>query len=328
MISTFELIKKTLPFIWLRIGIYAIMSFLSFILVIGVSWIGWRVIVSFGANAFTFTVFIFLLTLLGGFGIMRWIERYFIYLVKAGHVYAMTELIDKGELPEGKGQIAFAKDEVVRTFGKTSVFFGVNVLVDGAVRQIQRWLMKTANFLSFIPNIHRLMGIISKILGTAIRYVDEAVLSYTMRFGENGKSVWRNSADGVVYYAQSWKGMLKSAVIIVLLTWGTFWGTFFITANVMSLIVTFEGDYAILNILPILFGFFLASNVRKAFIDPIATAIMVREFHKNVENQELKMDLGKKLYNVSNKFREFFQKDKEEANVDATLIDEVEEPSV
>ncbi|WP_062049585.1 hypothetical protein [Bacillus sp. JCM 19034] len=172
--------------------------------------------------------------------------------------------------------------------------------------------MRTADFLSFIPQAKSLIGIISRIIGTSLQYVDEAVLSYTMRFEKNGRSVWRNSGDGIVYYAQSWKGILKTAVIIVALKAAIWWGSFFGGMFLISSIVTFEGNLAVLNILPLIFGFFLASGMSKAFVDPIATALMIKEFHKNIENKELSFDLSQKIYDNSSKFRQLISKEKEE----------------
>ncbi|PYZ96543.1 hypothetical protein CR205_12575 [Alteribacter lacisalsi] len=312
MISAIELLKKTAPFIFLRIGIYMAFAAGSLVYVALMSFVGLRMFTSMGDGSYV-TIFILMLAaLFGGYGIMRWLERYVIYLVKAGHIYVMTELITKGTIPEGKSQIGYGKDKVVETFGRTSVFFVVNRLVDGSVRQIQRWFMKTADFLSFIPQAKALFGIVSRILGTAVKYVDEAVLSYTIMKENNQKSVWRNAADGVVYYGQSWKGVMKTAVLIVIINAVMWWGTFFLTALAISALITFQGNLAVLNILPVIFAFFFATAVRKAFADPVATAMMIRAYHAEIQDQELQMDLGKKMHGASSKFRELVSRDKKE----------------
>lgn len=257
MLSSFELLKRTTPFLFARIGIYLCFMIGSFIYVLIVSGIGWQVFKFMGDGAFVPIIILMLVALFGGYGIIRWLERYFVFLVKAGHIYVMTELLIEGDIPEGKSQLSYGKDKVVETFGKTNVFFVVDTLVDGAVRQIQRWIMKTADFFSFIPQAQTLMGIISQVLGTSLQYVDEAVLCYTMKEENNGKSVWRNSGDGIVYYAQSWKGILKTAVIIVIFKGLVWWGSFFGGMFLMASTVKFVGTLAILNILPLVFSLLL-----------------------------------------------------------------------
>ncbi|WP_062049583.1 hypothetical protein [Bacillus sp. JCM 19034] len=136
--SSIDLIKKTLPFIYVRLGIYGAIIVGSFLYVLIVSLIGWQIFKFMGEGAILPVIILTLVSLLVGFGIIKWVERYFIYLVKAGHIYVMTELLTTGNIPEGKSQLGYGKDKVVETFGKTSVFFVINTLVDGAVRQIQR----------------------------------------------------------------------------------------------------------------------------------------------------------------------------------------------
>lgn len=50
----------------------------------------------------------------------------------------------------------------------------------------------------------------------------------------------------------------------------------------------------------------------KAFVDPVATALMIHEYHVDIEHKELSVDLGEKIYKVSSKFRKLVDHDKSE----------------
>ena len=68
-----------------------------------------------------------------GFGVvgavMYFLREYLLYIVKAGHIAVLVELLDDGELPGGRGQINHATEVVKQRFGQASILFGVDQLV-------------------------------------------------------------------------------------------------------------------------------------------------------------------------------------------------------
>src|SRR5690625_495920 len=117
------------------------------------------------------------------------------------------------EIPEGKGMIAYGKDKVTENFGASNVAFVIDKMVHAAVKQIQRWIMRIGNVFKFIPGSKNIIGIINAIMSVSLNYIDEAIMSYIFlrKSEENEESVWKSASDGVVLYAQSWKGVLKAA---------------------------------------------------------------------------------------------------------------------
>ncbi len=47
-------------------------------------------------------------------GILYFLREYILYVVKAGHIAVMVELLDGRPMPEGRGQITHARDMVDR----------------------------------------------------------------------------------------------------------------------------------------------------------------------------------------------------------------------
>src|SRR5690625_889867 len=210
--SIMKLIRKTLPFIITRILIYGLFGLIAFIFLGIMVGIGFLLIKMFGESGGAF-ILVMILAFGVIYGGLRFLERYVLYMVKMGHVSVVVELLRKGEVPEGKGMVAYGKDQVTESFGASNVAFVVDKMVHGAVRQIQRWIMRIGNFFNFIPGSKNIIGIINAIMSVSLNYIDEAIMSYIfLRKSEKHKeSVWKSASDGVVLYAQSWKGVLKAA---------------------------------------------------------------------------------------------------------------------
>ncbi|UTR10903.1 hypothetical protein MM300_00760 [Evansella sp. LMS18] len=326
-----QLIMRTMPFFISRIIVYAVfgivsMIFLGLMLGLGILLFRW----------FEFASGFFLIMMVGTFfavlGILRFIERYFLYMVKVGHISVVTELLRSGKVPEGKNQISYGKDQVTKNFGSANVAFVVDKVIYGAVKQIQRWLMRIGNFLSFVPGAQRVIGIISKIMEVALRYIDEAILSYIMlrksemaesEEGTDGEeeSVWKSACDGVVLYAQSWKQIsLTSAGIVVfvyILNFTVFLASVFPLMAIASAVTSNAGAAAILGYFAIIGAYIITSMVKRAIVDPIAMIAMVRAYQLSIKAIEPSVDLQQKLLGVSSKFKELFNKSKGEAHIPA-----------
>jgi hypothetical protein len=136
----FGLLVRTLPFLALRIAVYVGIT-LAYVLAVGVgggfgylfgkiggntgAGAGWGGLVGFGIVS----------------GLLYWARQYLLYLVKAGHVAVLVELLDGREIPGGKNQIDFATNIVKQHFATSSVLFGLNQLIRGILRAFNRILV-------------------------------------------------------------------------------------------------------------------------------------------------------------------------------------------
>lgn len=315
--SIMKLITKTSPFIITRIIVYAIFTLIAFLfigLMIGVSFLLFKM---FGESAF-FVILLMIGTISGVFGGLRFVERYFLYIVKIGHVSVITELLRTGEMPEKKNMISYGKQQVTENFGATNVAFVLDNMVKAAIRQIQRWINRVGNFLKFIPGSQYAIMVVNAVMYISLSYVDEAIMSYVFlrKSEKKEETVWKSASDGVVLYAQSWKGIIKAAVISVV---------FIIVFNIAIFLLflfpllflskMIAGDTpelgTLLGILAVIAATMLTTVAKRAFIDPVVTVIMIRAYQMSIRNLEPAMDLQSKLLGVSSKFKKLFNKAKE-----------------
>ncbi len=125
---------QTLPFIVLRIIVYAGIA-IAFVLTTGVGvGLGWG-IGAFGGPDFRAGAMAW-----GGIigfavtaGALFFVREYILYIVKAGHIAVLVELIDGRGVPQGQGQITYATEMVRSHFAETNVLFGVDLLVKGVL---------------------------------------------------------------------------------------------------------------------------------------------------------------------------------------------------
>jgi len=308
--STFGIFMQTLPYVFLRLVAYLLFGLLALIVTGVMAGIGIGAAALFGqAGGAAFIILFIALGVL--WGLKRLAERYVLYLVKAGHVAVITELVQKGTLPAGVNQVSYGKDKVLKHFASTSVLFGVDALVAGSVRQILRWLVRLGSFLSFLPGAKLVLGLVYRVLRLAGNYIDEAVLSYILLHED--QNVWRAAADGVVLYAQSWKKILWRAVGVVLVVMTGWLVVFLVSFLALLPLASLAGRSK--PGLPLFLGFvalvaawLIANVVRWALVDPFATVAMIVAYNEAVREQTPSYDLYSTLAGVSRKFRELEQK--------------------
>lgn len=317
-ISIMKLIRKTMPFFIARILTYLLFGLIAFVFLGIMVGIGFLLVNMFGESSGAFLI-IMLFAFLVVYGGLKFLERYFLYMVKIGHVSVIVELLRTGEIPEGKGQVAYGKDQVVKNFGTSNVAFVLDKMVHAAVRQIQRWILRIGNVFSFIPGSKNIIGIINMIMSVSLNYIDEAIVGYIFLRKAEGydESVWKSASDGVVLYAQSWKGILKTATGSVV---------FIYVFNIVSFLVFAFPLMFVSRILSentpglgTVFGFFaiigayiLTTVLKRALIDPIITIAMIRSYQISIRNLEPAMDLQQKLLGISSRFKSLFEKGKQE----------------
>lgn len=318
-LSTMALVKRTMPFIVARIVTYAIFALASLVFLGIMVGIGFLLLKMFGESAAAFII-VMIIALFVVFGGLRFVERYFLYMVKLGHVSVIVQLLDKGKVPDGKGMIAYGKDSVIENFGASNVAFLVDSMVHAAVKQVQRWIMRIGDIFRFIPGSQYVIMIINAIMSVSLNYIDEAVMSYVFlrKSKKEEETVWKSACDGVTLYAQSWKGVLKSAALSVLFIYVFTIGLFLIFAFPLMFVSKMiagdtEGIGLFLGFLALLGSAILTVLIKRAIVDPVVTIMMVRSYQLSIRKLEPAVDLQDKLLSVSSNFKKLFNRAKKES---------------
>jgi hypothetical protein len=300
--AAFGLFLKTMPYALARFGILVVVSLVTIV---------WALI-TFGGAAFAgnkihpivgwgwFAV---------GAGVYGWawhfIVRYALYLIKCGHVAVLTELVTRGQIGNGaEGMFAYGKRIVTERFAQTNVLFAMDLLVEGVVRAFNRTLDWVANLLP-VPGMQGLMNIVKALLRSASTYIDETIFSYLL--ARNETNPWRGGQEGLIYYCQNAKPILKTAIWVVVLDkvlTVVLWAIMLLPALLVAKLFP-EGSAAIWTFaVAVLF----AANARSAFLEPLFLIMVMTTFHVSVENQPLNLEWDARLTALSGKFKELKDK--------------------
>lgn len=291
------LLGKTLPFIWVRLGSYLLLGLglgLYFAVIGGLSWI-------LGSLWAPLGWIVFLLAVGGAWGIVRWVTKYYFYLLKAAHTAVMTEFIVTGKGPEGS-QIDYGRKQVMSRFRDTSILFAVDQLVDGIVKTIVRRFARIVDILP-IPGMDSLAKLVERVALMSTTYIDESILSRTYK--EREPNVWKVAQDGVILYAQAWKPILANAVVLALIGFVEF---------IVLLILLGLPAVAIGAAIPAIrvglgIGVIvLAWMIKLAVSDAFSLAATLIAYHRSTADLEVNEEWKAKLEDVSDKFRELAKK--------------------
>jgi hypothetical protein len=299
------LVLRTLPYAVVRFAILLVFSLVTIVWFIAAFGIG-----SFLAAKLHPAIGVgWMIVLLGGYGYLWWfVVRYALYLIQAGHIAVLTELITKGQVENGPaGMFEYGRRVVTERFGQVNLLFGLHVLVRGIVHAFNRTLDWVSNLLP-IPGLSSLVGIVNAIVRAATTYIDETIFSYNLARGDDNP--WRSSKDGIIYYCQNSMEILKTAAWVVVLDK---------VLTVLLWVVMLAPAGLLLVVLPtawkpggMLLGVFIAalfaSNARQAFLKPIFLVMVMTKFHVVVRNQAINLEWDQRLTSVSGKFRDITEK--------------------
>ncbi|MDD9939664.1 MAG: hypothetical protein OXU20_01250 [Myxococcales bacterium] len=292
-----QLLMKTMPYAMVRFGILVVCSLVAIVwtlLALG----GMALL---GSKIHGLVGFAWLLVFAGVGGYFwRTLVRYGLYMIKAGHIAVLTELITRGEVSHGQeGMFQYGRRVVTERFGQMNAMFALDLLVHGVVVAFNRTLNWIANLLP-IPGLSNVTAVVNQIVRASATYVDETILSYSLARGDDNS--FRSSRDGLIYYAQNSKEVLKTGVMIVILekvlmfcVWLVMLGPAFVIAWILP-------DVGLAKLAPLFFAWLFASNVRGAFLEPLFLIMVMTKFHVCAENQAIDLDWDGKLSNLSDKF--------------------------
>src|SRR5262245_56774996 len=166
------LLMKTLPYAGVRFGINIVVTIATIIF--------WVIALAggafLGAKVTPILGWIWIIGWLIAFGfIWRLFLRYFLYLLKAGHIAFLTKLITKGQIGNGQaGMFAYGKRIVTQRFAEVNVLFAVDILVEGVVRAFNRTLDFITGLIP-IPALQQLMVLVKAVIFAATTYIDETI---------------------------------------------------------------------------------------------------------------------------------------------------------
>ena len=293
-----ELFRKTMPFAIAKLVLGAATVLISVVLLAILLGLGWL----FGENGMVICIFIWI----GATGVVRFaIMHYFGYLVKAGHVAVLAEAVTTGKVPDN--QVNYGKEAVKKRFSTSNIYFAVDKLVSGAVKQIQRGISKLGNALDFIPGMGAVTGIANFFVELSLGYVDECCLGYTFYKKEQG--AFRSACDGVVIYAQNIKHLLKNAAKTMLKV---------LLLSLVVLIAVFVPIGLLFKLLSwnafigFLLAVFITWVIKFAFLDSYILCQTMASYMEVAPTTEITFDLYGKLSKISGKFKELFNKGKAE----------------
>ena len=303
--SAVSLVMRTLPYALVRFGIlvaFTLVTVAWFALTFGGAAL-------LGANVHPWVGIGWLIVGLGGYGYAWWfVVRYALYLIKAGHVAVLTELITKGSLDNGAtGMFDYGRRVVTERFGQVNVLFAIDLLIRGVVGAFNRTLDWVSHLIP-LPGLHSIVGVVNAIVKAATTYIDETIFSYDLARGDDNP--WRAGKDGLIYYAQNSTEILKTALYVVVLDK-------VLTAVVW--VVMLMPAFLMLAVLPaaakpggfiggLVIAALFASNVRQAFLKPVFLVMVMTKFHAVVQNQAINPEWDARLSGMSGKFREIKDK--------------------
>ena len=175
----------------------------------GAAWLGAHI-----ASVFGWVWFIGFL--LGGGFVWGTILRYILHLIDCGHVAVLTELITNGSIGNGsESMFSYGKRIVTERFAQTNILFGLNLTVRGIVQTFHRTLDWISEMIP-IPGLESIASVVNLILQAATRYLDKVNPSLD-NLARNDGDPWRSSREGLIYYAQNAKPILKTAIWSVIL---------------------------------------------------------------------------------------------------------------
>ena len=297
-----SLLLKTTPFLVFRFLIYFGIT-LAYVLITGLgAGIGFGIgSIGGGAEAGGLWGGIF------GFGLasagVYLIREYLLYMVKAGHIAVLVELMEGKELPGGKGQIDYAQGIVRERFAQSSILFGLDQLIKGVLKAFNRAFFTIANFLP-IPGIQGIASFINTIINLSLTYLDEVILAYNMK--TRAENPWAASRTALILYAQNYKAFLKNAFWLAFVIWGmTFLVFLLVLAPVAGLVSLFPGSAGPLTLI---IAVVFAWGIKQAVIEPIGMTALMQVFFNVTEGQEANPEWEGKLDKVSKKFSELKDK--------------------
>ncbi len=298
----FGAMTKTAPFILFRMAVYLGIGLLYIFATGGGGAVGYG-FTAFGDNAGGGAPIGALIGFAGAAGFTYWLREYLLYVVKAGHIAVLVKHMDGEPLPEGRGQIEYAKDIVKERFAEASLLFALDQIIKGVLKVVFGMVNALATLLP-IPGLQQLAAFINSVARQSLSYVDEIILAHIIR--ANADNPWEQGRQSLILYAQNFKPILKNAVWLALLMWGLTIAIFVVLlAPVLGLMSVLPGNVGFFTFLA---TFMLAWSFKAALLEPLAIYALMTVYFENIEGQQPNEEWDGRLAAASNKFRDLKEK--------------------
>lgn len=298
----FGLLLRTVPFLLLRIAVYVGIT-LAYMLAIGIGGGLGALFGKIGGNTGGGAGFGGIIGFVIVSGILFWARRYLLYLVNAGHVAVLVEMLDGKEVPSGSNQISHGTSIVKQHFATASILFGLHQLVRGVLNVFNRVTVSIASWLP-IPGLDVVVRLIDKIISTSLANLDMVILAQILR--RHADNPWAIARDSTVLYAQNYKGVLKNAVFLTFIVWGLTLLLWLGIGGPIAAAVHFFHMQA--GIWTLVLALIAALSIKAALIDPFATIALIQVYDKITAGQQPNPQWTAKLESVSGKFRELTER--------------------
>jgi hypothetical protein len=290
-------LMRTWPFVALRLVVYFAIT-LAYLLATGTgAGIGY-VIGNFGDDPSSFSVWGGLV----GVGLVSaalyFAREYILYMVKAGHIAVLVEVLDGHAIPEDRSQIDYAQKMVRARFAQANILFALDQIIKGVLRIVTGTIFTIASILP-IPAIQQIARLVNAILTLSLTYVDEIILAYNIR--TRTENPWDSSRQAIVLYAQNYGTFVKNAIWLAIFMWG---GAFLV------FLVLLSPAAAVMWLMPgplaswsFVLAILLAWSLKAAVLEPFAIACLMQAYFKKIEGQSPDPAWDAKLSSLSTKFR-------------------------
>lgn len=293
------LMARTMPFIVLRMAVYFGIA-LGYILVAGTG-----AGIGYGVGAFGDEGFRASSAFWGGaigFGVfgavMYWAREYILYIVKAGHIAVLVEMIDGKLMPDGKSQVTYATSVVKERFVEASILFAIDQLIKGVVGAITGLVRGILTILP-LPGAQQLSSILHAFLRVAVGFIDEVILAHAIR--TRSTNPWGSAREALVLYGQNYKVMLKNAAWLAVIVYLLSFLVFLVMLAPAALVVyVMPGAWAAGGFV---FALLFAWSVKAALLEPFAITCLMQVYFKTIEGQQPDPEWDARLEQMSAKFR-------------------------
>jgi len=175
--------------------------------------------------------------------------------------------------------------------------------VRGVLQTFHRTLDWVAEMVP-IPGLDSVSSLINIILRAATRYVDKVILSYSLARG--GDDAWSDAREGIIYYCQNAKPILKTSIWIVILERVLsvlVWILLMVPAAGLTVLLP-QAVRETGGVITVIIAIMLAAAVRNAFVKPVFLIMMMIRFHTLIEGQPIDASWNDYLASISDKFRD------------------------
>lgn len=295
--SAINLLFRTWPFVALKIIVYLGIS-IGFLVLAGII-LG----LLFFIKSWIAFIFIFA-TLAAAWTTAKFLRTYITYMLKAGHIAVLAEIIKNNRIPEGTNQITYGFSKVKERFVTANVFFAIDELINMVAGQITGFINRIG---SAIPaeNIRLLINLLSRLVGIVVSYIDEAIIGYI--FINPEKDVLNATKDGLILYSKVWKSLFTSAAVIVVLTYVLTAVTFVVAIMPAIVVASLLPDIFFIRDLTIFIALAFAFFVKTALLDQFILVYMVTTYNNSIKDKTPDSEAVRRLEEMVPKFKDFIE---------------------